>query len=388
MINELKDGTIVQDGHKVTPRNGANAHHYIPFPVLGQITAIYPLDDNDNADGESVLLDIHVSEYCMDLYKVPHTLEKAGADNYIHYSLAPATKNLDFTPFDKNVLKPQVSDGDTVLVTFAYGNVHQCYVLKVIPHNQSGVNGLCPDPRPTAADGDCFKLRFNGTTFFIDKDGNVSFKTGATLSETLEGNVLGTPKTFTLDFANDAGESTTVILDGSTGNMTYTGSTGTTITFDNENDAIDLLTAFGDEFSVSAKDGIQGSTPASGGTSLSMKNGQVEITGAQGVTVSADSDISVESDGGDVSVKATTGNVSVECDAGDVTLKAAGGAQLNLSKGMVALGNSTAELLDIINTLLTDLATCTAPGFGAPISIVPQIPQLITQLTAIKGSLS
>lgn len=126
---------------------------------------------------------------------------------------------------------------------------------------------------------------------------------------------------------------------------------GTEVKIDGTNDAITLTAAFGDTLSVSALDGIQASTPS--GTSLSMKSGSVTIKGS--------------------------------------------GGELNLN-GTVALGNDTAELLDLFDQTLdqlidteTEIQTITVPTSvgpsGPPINSA-NFATILSNLTIIKGLLA
>ena len=403
-MTELRDGSILQGGLRFTPRhqNPGDAVRYIPFPVEGQIFNVAAPEDDQNFDQETYLCDIHVTEMGIDLFQVPWTLGKAGPDNYVHVGPVAATANLfDPTagelpkPFNKQLLNPAVSNGDTVVVVFIMGDVHRPKIIAMLPHNQSGPNGMCPDPRPTADDGDCAKIRFGGMSIFLTEDGDLNIYNTQSLDEKMTGQVIPTPKTITVDLTDATGQHSVTTIDGATGNLTHEGSNGTTFTVDNETDTIDLLAAFGDEISVSAADGIQMSTPAAGGTSISMKNGQIDITAGQGVSIEAMGgpfDISVS---GDYDISSTTGNVTVSAVAGAVKLTGSGGAELNLDGAQVALGGPSAELLDLFDQTLdlfknavTDLASTTAAGFGAPISSVAAFAALIPQITAVKTLLA
>lgn len=427
-MTELRDGAVLQGGLRYHERkaNPGDSVRYIPFPVEGQIFNAVAPEDDLNFDQETYLCDIHVTEMGIDLFQVPWTLGKAGPDNYVHVGPVAASKNLFDPasgelpkPFNKQLLQPKVSNGDTVIVVFIMGDVHRPKIIAMLPHNQSGPNGLCPDPRPTADDGDCAKVRFGGMSMLLDKAGNLSIYNTQSLDEVMTGQVIPTPKTISIDLTDSLGEHTVTTFDGATGNLTYEGSNGTQMTVDNENDEIDLLCSFGDELSISAADGIQASTPANGGTSLSMKNGQVDITAGQGVSITAmggpfditvegDYDITssggavnIEAQGGDVSVQSDTGDVSVQASAGAVKLVGSGGAELNLTGAQVALGSPAAEVVDLLSqtvdmltNIATDLSTTTAAGFGAPISsvaafaaLIPQIAAIKALVTSIKGSL-
>lgn len=80
---------------------------------------------------------------------------------------------------------------------------------------------------------------------------------------------------------------------------------------------------------------------------------------------------------------------------GDIMVKGSGGAELKLSTAKVALGGPGGELVDLVdqlttqlNSVVTDLSTCTAAGFGAPISIVAAMVPILTNLTAIQTSIA
>ncbi len=130
---------------------------------------------------------------------------------------------------------------------------------------------------------------------------------------------------------------------GTTDGLTLGTAAGTLLTvLGGSDDAITLKAAFGDMLSVSAKDGIQATTPT--GTSLSMKTGQVDI-------------------------------------------KSGGGAFLTLDKtGFVKLGNAGGDVLkDILAELIKSMSTATYAGFGAPGSNVADFIQLMVKLQLITG---
>lgn len=137
---------------------------------------------------------------------------------------------------------------------------------------------------------------------------------------------------------------TTLKVEGGTADsLTLGTAAGTLLTVvGGADDAITLKAAFGDTLSVSAKDGIQASTPT--GTSLSMKSGEVKIASG-------------------------------------------GQAALTLDKtGFVKLGNSSGDVLkDILGELIKSLSTATYAGYGAPGSNVADLVKLIAKLQLITG---
>lgn len=177
MRDELPDGTILQDGLKLRDRGpdpAKNVRH-IPYPVKGIILDVYETDLVPNRDGETTVCDIYVQSIGVVLFKVPFLLDKASADNYVHYGPVANTGNVDGAPFNKGRIDPRVSNGDSVLVVFVDADVHQPVIVKMIPQPQSGFDGVSPEPREGVDAGDHYKVRMNGMNFRMDKDGNVRF---------------------------------------------------------------------------------------------------------------------------------------------------------------------------------------------------------------------
>jgi hypothetical protein len=152
---------------------------------------------------------------------------------------------------------------------------------------------------------------------------------------------------YTLNGISDSHELGTTVgtllkVDGPSDSLELGTAAGATFKVDGLNDAITLDVAFGDSLSVSAKDGIQASTPT--GTSFSMKNG-------------------------------------------DVDLVSGGQAAFKLGKdGFVKLGNASGDVLkDVLQELIKTLSTETASGFGAPLTNVATYVQLLTKIMLITG---
>lgn len=151
------------------------------------------------------------------------------------------------------------------------------------------------------------------------------------------------------------------VLEDSTapsGLITIETSGGSKITIDGEQDSIQLTTSSGNSLELSADNGFT-TDVSEGQATISQNDGQVEVTGQE-----------------------------------SVTLKDGVGAELNLKSGKVALGNSSAELLDLINQALAQLITLTqtlsveAPaGFGAVLVGAPTYLQVNTELTTIQTQL-
>lgn len=186
---------------------------------------------------------------------------------------------------------------------------------------------------------------------------------------------------------------------------------GAIVELDGIEDKITVKANFGDEFSVSAADGLQGSTPS--GTSLSFKNGAINLEASSNkFDMELDGTINIENASGNKVNITPTGEITAENVAGaklamtptEVTAENAAGSKMTLGPTevsminplgagfkadgpQVAIGGPTAELVDLVVQAFTALSTQTAPGFGAPTSTVAQFAQLLAQAQTIKGSL-
>lgn len=81
---------------------------------------------------------------------------------------------------------------------------------------------------------------------------------------------------------------------------------------------------------------------------------------------------------GDIKNSTVLGNFTVNAGIGQLKIT---------PDGKVAMGTPAVEVVDILFQTLGLLSTCTAAGFGTPISIVSQCAALQLQLATIKGSL-
>lgn len=156
---------------------------------------------------------------------------------------------------------------------------------------------------------------------------------------------------------------------------------GTTLKIDGTSDAISLTAAFGDTFSVSAANGIQGSTPS--GTILSMVNGTVALV--------AQDSMAFTTANGPLSINAGSGDLT---ESGNVISLDGTGGKLKLTNGTVALGTSGTELLNELLIVLkafsdnaaTLVSTSVGPGVLNP-AVVTALTTFDANITAIKGSL-
>lgn len=168
-----------------------------------------------------------------------------------------------------------------------------------------------------------------------------------------------------------------------------------TITIDKTVDGSIKHDIFSD-FSVLSKLGNFLASLDVGDATILAKLGSILVEATTGkIDVHALQNVSVLSDLGDVSVKATAGKVEVNGSLG----------KLVLTKGQVALGGPTAELLDLVDQLLTalknaflsaatethigNLGYTTSPPLNAAdyLTAVALITQIQVLLKTIKGSL-
>lgn len=209
-------------------------------------------------------------------------------------------------------------------------------------------------------------------------------------------------------FEMDDGDSLTTLGKG----FRFTTTGQTQFLINDDEDSLTLQAAFGDVLSVSAADGIQASTPS--GVTFSMKAGKLETTSQLDTTitalkfsVTANTDVEMTSTSsmafvtqGSFGITAPTGPISINSGGGDTNIFAtnmlllAGGAQLKLGAGKVALGAAGTELIDqvtqaigaFIDNAPTIVSTSVGPGVLSP-AVVTLLTTIKTALLAIKGSL-
>ena len=139
------------------------------------------------------------------------------------------------------------------------------------------------------------------------------------------------------------------------------------------------------EISINQKDG----------NTIGMNATGVTIADATGKQIIAIDDSTVQLTSGGTMVEQSTGHT---ISSGSVNISGLGGikmtdqigGEINIKNGMVAIGNSTAELLDLFNQTLTaiqSLSVPTAVGPSGPPINLAQFIQIQTMLTLIKGSL-
>jgi hypothetical protein len=341
----MEDGHVAQDGIRFRPRkmNPGESAAYIPYPVTAIVTEIFTVENDQNRDGETVLLDLHCAMLGIDLFKVPWVgMGKGSLDNYVHYNPVSVNKNVDKSSFNNQQINPKLMENDTVLVLFANANVHQPYAIAVLPHTQTEEKS--PSPRPRLADGDIYKVRFNGTNMLIDKDGNVRFENTNTYDPKVTRN-----KKFVIDFNakkdDDSRETQQVMVevDNSAGGVlriTTTKSDGKSQTF--TMDAAANSTEIKCEHSAGTNS-----------IKLSPSGADIEVTGGD-ATVNASGNATVQA-GGKATVQA----------GGDVDVTAGGNVVVQGTQ--IQLNGSSGQVLTTVTDPVIDLIT------GAPTTGVPTV---------------
>ena len=342
----MPDGSVIQDGLRHFPARSAPERDLmkIYYPVKGIVINVYAMDEEENRDGESYVADVRVLSMGLDLFRVPFALAKADVNNYIHYSPVPASSNVDFTPFDTTKIDPRKADSSTVIVSFIDGEVRQPVIIGMMPHYQSGPEGVNKTPRPGVDDGDCYRMVFNGLSFWIDKDGNLLIEQVDVFDPLLKQNYdkkirmyLKNPLPTALSqelevlIDNSADGSIQLRTSDSLGNEQKA-------TLDNADNSI-LLESKGvvhDNSILMDADGI---------TLTTNKDLVENITGNQTLNVTGDWNIAV------------TGSAKITSTTGSVELEGSGGAKAKLDSGMVGLGGPAAELLDLVDQFLTKAQT-------------------------------
>lgn len=289
-------------------------------------------------------------------------------------------------------------NGDVVYIQFLNGDPRFPIIIGTARHPTQ--------PAETAQSSDKQRLQtsYNGVTKTIDKDGVVTWekakgkyvdtptpdKEGNLVQDTFLADLLEESVKVTLD--NDfvwsmemlysAKDPLKVEIDGKTDKLGFALSGGLKHTMEGEADKATWTTKNGLTVTMDGtEDKVELKTKE--GTSL-VVDGKGDIIDFK--TAAGDS-IAFDGKGSQIAITDSTGN-KFNMGSEGVSLLTSSGAGMKVdAAGLCAFGNSTAELLEIIDAAITALSTQTAPGFGAPTSTVPDFIQLIPKIKALKGSL-
>lgn len=359
----MPDGHIAQDGinFRQRPANPGEAAAMIKYPVTGVVTAIYYLDDAENRDTETVLLDLKIPQLGTDVYKVPWLGGiKGSVDNYIHFAPRPARANVDKSPFNNLRINPAIADGDTVIVVFVDGNIHQPYAIAQLPHNQT--EKISPSPRPKKADGEVFKLRMNGTDLLFDKDGNVTFNTTPTVDPSVN------PKKYFRWTLNEKGKTQKVefqLNNNGEGEavLKVTGEDGKvhSVVFDHASQSVTIIndTDNGQNKIEMLPAGINILTPKLVNI-VAGENTTIDVTGNSTTNISGNATVTV----GGNSVLDVTGNADITT-GGNTNITASG--NVVVTGAQIQLNGTAGDVLTTTTDPVIDLIT------GAPTTGVPTV---------------
>lgn len=433
MTERTPEGGIVPAHVRVSPMPGPEAHHEMLGLYRGFVQRVVPPDDDDNVTGRmEYVVTVGGQDY-------PGALDMTGSGG-IYQNAMRIRKGVDVAnesgapvPVLDDTYEEK-KDGEIVFCMFLNGD-GDCPII-IGGDRHPLVDTVNEDYQEL--DGLFDRFEYNGFEFLIDPDGNYTI--------TMIG--MKDPTTNFVTNTDAVGSVFTFNVDGDFSFMT---AGGTLVTINNAEDSVSIICNDEDQIVVSKADGIQMSTPASGGTSISCKSGVIEINAAKGFILNSDDegfeittatdlkatvggdlnasvdgdtvltlsgkldaavtgDVTLQTDGkaevtaqGDVSLESSAGkasvkaaqDISVESSGGKVDVKGATelsfkdatGAGVHIAAGKTALGNSGGEVFAILNELVTALSTTTAAGFGAPISCVAQMPAILVKITAAMGSL-
>jgi hypothetical protein len=331
------DGGVVPNDIREFPDMGVD-EHYQKFGIYrGTIQrAVFP-DEEENVTGE---LEYIVTIRGQDYYGVPDTYHSGGIfSNHIRVrrgaeAISPIELGIATAlGGGKDMVFEEKKDGEFVWCAFLGGNNDHPVILGSAIHPRLVENPEYSNFKPTKDKGEFERFEFNGYEFMVDKEANLTIKhigqkkfvggillpvpvnpeatlpnpsqiqwmkngdffidindsllkTSYIKAEAKITHELGPGLKIEHDGIGDKTTFTTVTglvfsLEGSVADkVTITTALGTEFSVDGASDAVNIKAVFGDELSVSAADGIKGSTPS--GTSLLFKLGAVELEGTGG----------------------------------------------------------------------------------------------------------
>jgi len=290
-----RDGGVVPSHVPGRPPELVENEHEEKYGLYkGYIKKVVYKDDSENISGE---LEYVVNVKGQDYFGVQdcsaaggifanHTRIRKGVEAIKPEDVALAKGDRDKVPNDKK-------DGEFVRVLMLEGDSNFPIIIGSARHTLANEN---PDwHEPTTDEGIHERYEFQGLEFLIDKESNFSIthvgrkNLVGGLAPVVENPKAITPNKSKIEFKgngdffldlNDSLLRLSMLKE--TAKVLWEMGQGLNVAYDGIADKALLQTAFGDSFSISATDGIQGSTPAAGGTKLSLKNGIAEMEGSGG----------------------------------------------------------------------------------------------------------
>jgi len=338
-----------------------------------------------------------------------------GRQNFYDRTLKQAT---EITGLDiANELNPTLvgsENGDYVYIQFLNGETSLPIIVGL---GKSPIDGQAELPE-TQPFGQHLISKFNGVETKINENGDFSWTKD--VGAFLPLNLLNSPPALN-EYASVVPEiftfTATTTVTPLAAQLQLQSATGIGLTIDAIADSYNLFTATGTELSIEggptdaitlqtvaganiSVSGIQDSFTfgTSVGTALNINGLEDSLgfvtAGGAGISISGLTDEVglTTTSGAGLTINPTSISM-VNAAGGKLELPTAGlslldatGAGLEVSAaGFIKLGNASADLIDIIDQLITSLSTATYAGFGSSGSNLTDLVQLVTQIKLLKG---
>lgn len=402
---KLSDGTVLASAYRAQPAQTAHGIDHVKKAdrlKIGTIVAVRTVDASEGLQKSAVnsdegqegtpyetVYDVRVDDHNARpfIFNGCRALKPfMGANNYfdiIHESADISPTYIEQGPISLFTAAAESLVGSRCVILCVEGEPSAPIILGFLQH-PARTSKITEDM------GLHMEFEFNGFKCSIDKDGAFLIEAngpyidpiappiGPVPDSSIRQNPIAGPFSISLDadmvfsIFDNMGQTFTIDRGGPTIQITN-GSEDFTMSLTDASISMSVGQTFsvessmGDYFEVSAPNGIQGSTPAAGGTSFSFKSGNVDIT-------SANASFSM-SQSGDVSFDGTTFAIAAQ-------------TSFSVDATTVAIKGKTGELLDLINQLITALGAITVAsptGPCAPIQGAPQWAQVQAQLVKLQG---
>lgn len=380
MENYLETGGVLPSGLL----SGNDSHSkmagfnktYKNYPLrLGVITQIYAISDPHNFSKLATEYDVSVFEQNEDrgntilVYKNCICTDPLGSiADFLDKNLRSQTQNDN----PLGTLNTSNQNGATVILLCLDGVSEKAVIIGGLPH---------PDRESTLLNSNPYlQGEYNGINVVVNTDGSTALTfNGATDND---GKVINSSQKATSAQIQKDGSFVFLTASGTMFNMNTDGS----IQALTSNGNTVYLNNTANEISINQKDG----------SIVGLNSTGVTISDASGKQILTINDSTIQlTSGGSVLEQSTNHTISsgaVDISGlGGVKLKDQLGGEISIKNGMIAIGNPTAELLDLFNQTLTAIESLTVPTIvgpsGPPINIAA-FTAIQTQLALIKGSLS
>lgn len=336
MKNYTKNGGVIPSKANKPKYQISGKDHYAHFGISrGWVKKTVYKDDPENISGE---LEYVVNIKGRDYYGV-RDITNGGGIFHNRTKVRHDAKTVEFPTLNVKNPYPYQQDGECVWVMFIDGNGDHPIIVGSDPHPRLKEN--LDYKEPTKANGIMDRYEFNGLEFLIDKNSNLTIKhlgrknaLQASLKNPLSvENVAATTPFPSLIQYKENGDFTFTI-----GELTveFIKSTGT--------------------FNVNAKAAVNLKTPI----------GSIKLD-ANGI-------------------KGETSTNSFEFKTtGEIDIKNAGGELKFDASGKLKVQAATEEVLSLLSEIADMLSTCTAAGFGAPLSIAASATALKARIDLVKA---